>query len=296
MSKSHLVNKDFGSITINSEQLSASIGQLYIDNNLVGGGNGNIYNSVGTLYNLTPTYGSLQVTNQLACFIDTTGNTLTNTGLLITNNNFNTFEALNGLTIGNTTGTLISNLSGNSGLYLGDDNVSIFNNMSNGTNSNILIDANVIYFCNAFSSLYYNTFISQGSYLSTPDLNVTNSCTLANTCFGGNIWHSGAITNYQQTGGNTSTITTNSEQMATLTTTNLTLSTFGSLIFTVNNNSSNNNPITLSITGYTGTTGNPYAYIQNVGTTSFNIVINNNNNLQPLNGALTLIYNILFQT
>jgi hypothetical protein len=104
MSKSHLVNKEFGSIILNNEQISAISGELFIDNNPLGDSSSN--STIGSLYNLTPTYGSLQITNQLVCYADTNGS-LTNTGLLVTNNNFSTFGEFNGAAVGSTSGSLV---------------------------------------------------------------------------------------------------------------------------------------------------------------------------------------------
>lgn len=290
MSKSHLVHKNVGSLNINYDDITSSNGNLFVDTiPVAGSGSGIQYNTVGSNYNLD--------NKPLGCLItNATTTSTTITGLYVTNDAdvlSNKFTINGTEPLGHSSGTLISTLAGTSGMYLGDDNISLYN--TNNDTGSICFDSHQVFFYPTLSSVS-GTSIIDGTLLNSINLNVNNTCTLANTLLSGPLFYNTTIPNASQTGGNTSTITTNHGQFGTLTIPNCTLATMGSLEFQVVNNTSNQNPVMLSITDYTGSQGIPSAYVKSVTGDTFQVIVNNSHNTDPLNGNLILAYNILYQT
>jgi hypothetical protein len=239
MSQSRFVRKDFGGININNFNFTTeSAGSLLIDNVSVGGSSNNL--------------GSLIVTSDP----DIINNYITNPS-----------------TIGLTSGSLISTTSGDSGIYIGDDVIALYNN----DNKDIIIEGSTIHFGNAQSS--YALINISNDTLNTYNLTYYNK----------------RIQNFQTT-TQTGTISTDiniSEQNGIIRLVSSTLAALNSVSFTVNYNGlTTSDGIILSISKYTGT-GIPYVFVSDKSADEFIVTLHNIHPTVALNDVIDITYSIL---
>jgi hypothetical protein len=274
MSQSNKVTKFCGSLFLNGHQFETNTaGTLYVDDinvNGGGGGGGDVsYSSIGNLYNTT---GAITI------FSDTTE--ITPSGLMITSDQT---EIDNYITdpnvIGNSSGSLIRTNSGKSGIYIGDDIISLYNN----DNKDIVIEGRTIYFGNSMSS-YAQTNITD-HHFSTQRISYKKQ-------------YCDEYTIETQLTSTSSPVDSHGFQ-GKINLFTSTLSTMGSVSFTVNNNNilniSTTYPI-ISIIKYTGNTGHPSVYVSSITVGSYGVTVQNSHNSQSLNGELTLSYNLIAPT
>ena len=309
MSQTRFVNKDFGSISLNNDQLTTYLGQLFIDNNPVTGSSVNYTTSGNVFHTFFDSNVSISGGN-LAFFADTTGNLITDADIyLITS----TPETANFL-CGGSSGSILGAPEMPNMIYLGDDAIQLA--ALNDPNTGNIISVNSSYTnvnnstgISIITSMYQQLFISSGNFSVTTSGNIICSDIICsdislnipqNQGFNSNQningWVNLGCDSFTQGTNITTSVGTANLPVGKIYTQNTTLGNQSTTQFFVSHNYVGPNSIVIAnILNYTntyGTHGLPSISINGVTTGGFSINIINYSTTTALSGNLTIGYQI----
>ena len=285
MSQSRFTIQEFGTLTV-TEQLilnnniisSDTSGSLFVNGSSI---SSNIFNNtIGSNYSLLNAPIAAYINNDI----------LTNSGLVVTNLNTNTQGA------GGSTGAQITTISNDSGIYLGDDFIQLYNNNIISLNVPIFnLDSNTINF-NGGTVFTNGNILLNGNNISSVNNLQTKSIEFIDNSIINVVGYINPQIDYFTQLGNifTGINATSGSQIGSIITDNVTMGASSTATFNVAHNViSPTSLVFTSITGYTGTFGtNGFPVLGvNCNTGSFDVTIFNSSN-DAMNGILTICYRI----